>query len=302
MRLTARRPFRHPPALRHLLPASLMLLPAVVLLGAFTHLPAVQTVISALYTTPKANRPARFIGLDHYRFLLDDPVFLKAAWNNLIFAAATVPATILISLGMAMLVSSKIRGRGLARLAFFTPTVLPMIAIGNIWLFFYTPGYGLLDQITGLFGFGATNWLGSQETALGAIIVVAIWKEAGFFMIFYLAALTQIPPQLIEAATLEGAGPWARFRRVIWPLVAPTTLFVLVNAIINACRMVDHVIVMTRGGPDNATTLLLLYVYETGFRFWDTGYAAAISVVLLVILALAGIGQFILLDRKVHYR
>ena len=98
------------------------------------------------------------------------------------------------------------------------------------------------------------------------------------------------------------AGPWSRFRRVIWLLVAPTTLFVLVNAIINACRMVDHVMIMTRGGPDNATMLLLLYVYETGFRFWDTGYAAAISVVLLIILALVGIGQFVLLDRKVHYR
>ncbi|WP_372070748.1 sugar ABC transporter permease [Tistrella mobilis] len=286
----------------HLLPASLMLLPAVVLLAAFTHVPAVQTFVTALYSTAKGARPSKFIGLDHYLWLLDDPAFIKALWNNLIFALCTVPATILISLGMAMLVSSKIRGRGLARLAFFTPTVLPMIAVANIWLFFYTPAYGLLDQLTGLFGFGATNWLGQQETALGAVIVVAIWKEAGFFMIFYLAALTQIPPQLIEAATLEGAGPWSRFRRVIWPLVAPTTLFVLVNAIINACRMVDHVMIMTRGGPDNATMLLLLYVYETGFRFWDTGYAAAISVVLLIILALMGIGQFVLLDRKVHYR
>jgi hypothetical protein len=115
------------------------------------------------------------------------------------------------------------------------------------------------------------NWLGRPATALGAVIVVAVWKEAGFFMIFYLAALQQMNPSLREAAAIEGASRWYFFCRVQWPLLMPTTLFVLVNAVINAFRMVDHIVVMTRGGPDNATTLLLYHLYEVGFKFWDTG-------------------------------
>jgi sn-glycerol 3-phosphate transport system permease protein len=187
-------------------------------------------------------------------------------------------------------------------MAFFTPTVLPMIAVANIWLFFFTPQYGLLDQFVGHFGQGGRNWLGSPDTALACVIVVAIWKEAGFFMIFYLAALQSIPPSLAEAAAIEGASRGYYFRRVVFPLLMPTTLFVLVNAVINSVRLVDHIFVMTRGGPNNATSLLLFHVYQVGFSFWDTGYAAALTIVLLAILALAAIGQFVFLDKRVHYQ
>jgi len=129
-----------------------------------------------------------------------------------------------------------------------------------------------------------------------------VWKEAGFFMIFYLAALQTMPTDLREAAALEGSSRWNYLRRVILPLLMPTTLFVLVNAVINAFRVIDHIIVMTRGGPDNATTLLLFYVYEAGFRFWDTAAAASATVVLLFIMALAAAFQFGVLGRRVHYR
>ena len=131
---------------------------------------------------------------------------------------------------------------------------------------------------------------------------MAIWKEAGFFMIFYLAALQQIPPSLAEAASLEGASRFYYFRRVQFPLLMPTTLFVLVNAVINAFRTVDHIIVMTRGGPDNATTLLLFRIYELGFSFWDTGAAAALTVVLLAGLGLVALAQYVFLERRIHYR
>lgn len=121
-------------------------------------------------------------------------------------------------------------------------------------------------------------------------------------MIFYLAALQTIPPSLIEAARLEGASSWHVFRRVTLPLIMPTTLFISVNAVINAFRLVDQVFVMTQGGPDNASTLLFYYIYQVGFQFWDTAYAATLTVVMLAILAAIAIGQFFLLDRKVHYR
>ena len=188
-------------------------------------------------------------------------------------------------------------------MAYFTPTVLPMIAVANIWLFFYTPQYGLLEQVAGrCSACHRTTGSAPRTPALAAVTIVAIWKEAGFFMIFYLAALQQISPTLAEAAALEGASRWHFFRRVQFPLLMPTTLFVLVNAVINAFRTVDHIIVMTRGGPDNATTLLLYYIYQVGFSFWDTGYAAALTMVLLALLAAVALAQFGFLERRIHYR
>lgn len=282
--------------------AWLLLLPALVLLVTFTHWPAVANLIDSFYSTPKGVRAAVWVGLENYETMVDDPVFWQAVRNNLWFAAATIPASIGLALLMAVWVNERITGRTFIRMAYFTPTVLPMIAVANIWLFFYTPQYGLLEQVTGALGLPSHNWLGSPSTALGAITLVAVWKEAGFFMIFYLAALQTLNPSLEEAAAIEGASRWYFFRRVQWPLLMPTTLFVLVNAVINAFRLVDHVFILTRGGPDNATTLLLYHLYEVGFKFWDTAYAAAITVVLVVVLAGVALFQFFVLDKKVHYK
>ena len=280
----------------------LMLLPALALLALFTHYPAVANLWHSFYSTPKAARPAVFVGLDNYRTLVDDPIFWQSLTNNLWYAAGTIPLSIVIALAMALWVNGRLAGRGWLRLAYFTPTVLPMIAVANIWLFFFTPEYGLLEQVTRSFGLSTHNWLGSNSTALAALMVVTVWKEAGFFMIFYLAALQSMSPYLAEAAAIEGASRWHFFRRVTLPLLMPTTLFVLVNAVINAFRLVDHVVVMTRGGPDNATSLLLFYVFETGFRYWDSSYEATLTMVLLVILASTALLQFFVLDRKVHYQ
>jgi sn-glycerol 3-phosphate transport system permease protein len=177
-----------------------------------------------------------------------------------------------------------------------------MIAVANIWLFFYTPEYGLLDQFRGLFGAGAHNWLGSPSTVMWCIIVMTIWKEAGFFMIFYLAALQSLSPELGEAAALEGASRWYFFRRITFPLLMPTTLFVMINAVINSFKLVDQLFVLTKGGPDNASALLLYYIYEVAFSFWDTAYAATLTVLLLVILIVLAIGQYVYFDRRVHYQ
>ncbi|HEY0297481.1 MAG TPA: sugar ABC transporter permease [Bordetella sp.] len=280
----------------------LMLLPAVVLLAAFTHYPAVATVWDSLFSTPKGVRPAHFVGLDNYLGMFDDDVFWQAWWNNLAYAAVTVPVSIAVALIMALWVNGRLRGRGFLRMAYFTPTVLPMVAVANIWLFFYTPQYGLIAQVMHGFGLPGYNWLGSRGTALPALMLVAVWKESGFFMIFYLAALQTLSPSLREAALLEGASRWQYFRRVLWPMLMPTTLFVLVNAVINAFRLIDHVVVMTHGGPDNASMLLLYYIYQVGFSFWDTAYAATLTVVLLTVLAVMALVKFRWFDRKTHYQ
>jgi sn-glycerol 3-phosphate transport system permease protein len=280
----------------------LLLLPAAVLLVAFTHYPAISTILDSFFSTPRAAHGSVFVDLDNYQTMLDDPVFFRALLNNLVYAACVIPLTVALSLAMALWVNGKLAGRPFLRLSFFAPTVLPMIAVANIWLFFYAPGYGLFDQVLGLFGVPAHNWLGDPHSALACLIAVAVWKDAGFFMIFYLAALQQISPQLGEAAALEGASRWYFFRRVTFPLLMPTTLFVLVNEVINSFRLVDHIVVMTQGGPDNATALLLFYIYETGFKFWDTAYAATLTVVLLILLSALALGQFLILDRRIHYQ
>jgi sn-glycerol 3-phosphate transport system permease protein len=271
-------------------------------LVVFTHYPILATLIDSVYSTAKPRRPSHFVGSENYDAMLADPVFWKAMTNNLIYAAATIPLSVMLALAMAMIVNGRIPGRGLLRMAFFTPTVLPMIAVANIWLFFFTPTYGGIDQMLALFGVHGTNWLGSKETALGCVIIVAVWKEAGFFMIFYLAALQTIPPDLIEAARVEGASRWQILRRITLPLLAPTTLFVAINAVINAFRTVDHIFALTSGGPDNATTVLMYQIYLVGFSFFDQGYASAMTVVLLVGLGAIALGQFLLFDRRVHYR
>ena len=287
---------------RNALYGSLMLLPATVLLWVFTYQPILATIVNSFYSTPRGRRPSRFVGLDNYTTMVADPVFWKAMTNNLLYAGVTIPLSIALALAMALLVQGSLRGTTLTRMAFFTPTVLPMVAVANIWLFFYAPDYGLIDQFLSLFGLGGNNWLGNRDTALWALIAITVWKEAGFFMIFYLAGLQQISPTLLEAADLEGASYWQRLRRVVIPLLMPTTLFIAINAVIGAFRLVDHVVAMTKGGPDNATMLLLYYLYQVGFSFWDTNYAAAITVVLLAFLAAIALFQFGYADKRVHYR
>jgi sn-glycerol 3-phosphate transport system permease protein len=280
----------------------LLLAPAAVLLVTFTHYPTVATVAQSVFSSGTATRPSRFVGLDNYAAMLGDEVFWKVVRNNVWFALGTIPTSIAIAILMALWVNRRIPGRGLVRLAYFTPTVLPMIAVANVWLFFYTPEIGLLDQVLGLFGAAGRNWLGSPATVMWCLIVMIIWKEAGFFMIFYLAALQSLPPELGEAAAIEGASRRAFFWRITFPLLGPTTLFVLVNAVINSFKLVDHLFILTKGGPNNASALLLYYIYEVAFSFFDPAYAATLTVVLLGALAVIAIGQFVLLDRRVHYR
>lgn len=288
--------------LRHHVHGWLLLMPAAILLLAFTHYPAAATLWQSVFSSGTVSRPAQFVGLDNYRAMLADEVFWKVIENNLWYALGTIPASIALALLMAIWVNRRIPGRALVRMAYFTPTVLPMIAVANIWLFFYTPDIGLIDQISAVFGLPAHNWLGDPDTVLGCLIVMTVWKEAGFFMIFYLAALQSLPPEIEEAARIEGAGRWYFFRRVTFPLLMPTTLFVLINAVMNSFKLVDHLFILTKGGPNNASSLLLYYIYEAAFSFFDEAYAATLTVVLLVSLALVALVQFIVLDRRIHYR
>src|SRR5438093_11587245 len=279
----------------------LLLLPAAILLVGFTHYPAAATLLESFFSTGTAVRPSRFVGLANYAALADDPVFAQVLLNNFWFALGTIPTSIALAMLMAMWVNGALPARALVRMSYFTPTVLPMIAVANLWLYFYTPQIGLLDKLTGLFGAPSHNWLGSPDTVMGCLVTMTIWKEAGFFMIFYLAALQSLPPELEEAARIEGASRWYFFRRVTFPLLMPTTLFVLVNATINSFKLVDHLFILTKGGPDNASNLLLYYIYQTAFSFFDTAYAATRTGVLLALLCGFALLPIQLVERRVPY-
>lgn len=280
----------------------ILLSPAVVLLSTFAFYPSLATFWSSIFSRQTRRRPSEFVGFENYSDLFADPTFWKVVTNNLIYAAATIPISIAIALAMALWANSKIPARGFIRTAYFTPTVLPMIAAANLWLFFYTPGLGVLDQIGGLFGLPSVNWLGQPSTALWAVIIVTIWKEAGFFMIFYLAALQTIPEDLKEASDIEGASRWTYTRRIVLPLLMPTTLFIMVNALINSVKLIDHLFILTKGGPNDASKLVLYYIWEMAFAFFDAPHAAAMTILVLLVLGIVAGVKFTVLDKRTHYQ
>ncbi|MFK5689395.1 carbohydrate ABC transporter permease [Ornithinimicrobium sp. LYQ92] len=273
-----------------------LLAPAFVVLVAFTHYPIVRSAWSS------AQSRSGEVGASQYQRLVEDPVFWQVLRNNLWFALGTVPTSMALAILMAVWVNNKLRGKAFVRLAYFTPTILPMVAVASIWLFFYSPGIGPIDQLLSTLGLPTRNWLGDPDTVLPALIVMMIWKQAGFFMIFYLAGLQNLSPELEEASKLEGASRWYHFRRVTLPLLMPTTLFVFVVALTDAFKIIDHLFIMTGGGPNNASNLLLFYIYDTAFSFFDPNYAGALTMALVVILGLAAVIQFAVLERRVHYR
>jgi sn-glycerol 3-phosphate transport system permease protein len=280
----------------------ILLSPAAILLTTFAFYPSLATLWSSLFSRGTRRRPTEFVGSENYTDLFADPTFWKVVTNNLIYAGATIPISIAIALSMALWANSKIPARGFIRTAYFTPTVLPMIAAANLWLFFYTPGLGVLDQIGSIFGLPSVNWLGQPETALWAVIIVTIWKEAGFFMIFYLAALQTIPEDLKEAADIEGASRWTYTRRIVLPLLMPTTLFIMVNALINSVKLIDHLFILTKGGPNDASKLILYYIWEMAFAFFDAPHAAAMTILVLVVLGIVAAIKFTILDKRTHYQ
>lgn len=272
------------------------LTPAFAILIGFTVLPFLLTAWNSI-----TDRGGEFTTANYER-LASDGVFHQVIQNQLVYTLVTVPATIAVSLALAVLAKKVVRGKTFARVSFLAPAVLPVVAAGTIWVYFYQPNFGVLNTIAGYLGLPAVNWLGNGDTALPAMMVVAIWQQAGLFVIFYLAALLSEDPQLREAARIECTPAWTYFRRVTWPLLMPTTLFVGVVATANSFKQVDLVFVMTRGGPHDSTNLMLYYIWQTAFGQFRPEYSATITVVLVAILMIIAIVQIRLLDKRIHYR
>jgi sn-glycerol 3-phosphate transport system permease protein len=279
----------------------LFLLPSLVFLATFTYYPILASVERSLYRASATVAHPTFIGLGNYAALGSDPIFRQVLENSGQFLVGTVPVTVGLALALALLLNRAHLLTTPFRTAFFYPTLLPLVGAAAIWLFVYTPGYGLMDVYLRRIVGGGLNWLGSPTLALPAVMILTVWKNAGYYMLFYLAGLQTIPAELYEAARIEGAVWTQQFRAVTWPLLGPTTLFVLVIASINAFQAVDQIFLMTGGGPDNRTNLLLFYIYQVGFQFFDLGRAATLTVFLLAVLMAIAAASFGFLERRIHY-
>jgi sn-glycerol 3-phosphate transport system permease protein len=273
----------------------------MVFLVTFTYYPILFSLRLSLYQASATVTHPTFVGLRNYAALAGDPIFRQVIANSFQFLIGTVPVTVALALALAMLLNRPHLLTTPFRTAFFYPTLLPLVGAAAIWLFVFTPGYGLMDvYLRGILR-GGVNWLGSPTLALPAVMILTVWKNAGYYMLFYLAGLQTIPTELFEAGRIEGASWWQQFKAITWPLLGPTTLFVLVIASISAFQSVDQIWLMTGGGPDNRTNLLLFYVYLVAFQFFDLGKAATLTVFLLgVLMAIAAL-SFGLLERRIHY-
>lgn len=270
-----------------------LLLPSLAVLALFTYAPVVEVVWDSVHARRAPGIGASFAGLANYQAILADAAFRNAAINNLIYAVGTVGPSLVIALGLALALARSTRVNNLLRAFFFMPVLIPLVAAASLFLFIFLPNVGLLDFYLGRFLSRPPNWLGDPDVALYSIMALTVWKNAGYYMLFFLAGLQAVPDEAYEAAYLEGATSWQRLWHITLPYLKPTTAFVAVIALINVVTQVDHVFVLTKGGPSDSTNLLLFYVYQQAVESYDIGKAAAgtlVSLAVLVAVTAASLG------------
>lgn len=278
--------------------AWLFLAPALIVLAVFTLYPMGQAVYLSL-TDYNLIRAAEFIGLDNYIELFADEAFWNAFGNTLLYAVVVTPLTVVFALALALLLNKKFTGRAFARTAIFLPFIVSLGIIAIAWAFLLDPNIGLLSYWLGFIGIvPEQGWLTDPRFAMAAVMIVGVWKSVGFYMVIYLAGLQSIPGEMYEAARLDGAGAWQRFRSITWPLLSNQTLLVSVLALIATLQAFDQIWVMTRGGPFFRTETLVMLIYREGFLDLRFGYASAISFVLLIFVFVLSMVQFGFLRRK----
>ena len=235
----------------------------------------------------------KFVGLDNFKTIFTDYRFSSAFWKTLLYVVFAVVLTLLASLGLACALNKKIRGRDAFRAAIFFPYVASMIAIGAVWKQLFEQSYGPINQLLRAIGISnPAGWFASTDWAIWGVIIVSIWKFMGYYMLIYLAGLQDIPAQLYEAATLDGATGPQRFFKITLPMLTPSTFFVFIMLTINSFKSFDLIFALTEGGPGISTTLLANYIYDQTFKYWNYGSSAAASVVLFVIVLAVTVVQF----------
>lgn len=298
---TISRPVALAPPRRRRLPltAYALLLPSAIFLLAFTYWPVLQVAVGSL--TVRAFGGSAHWGIDNYTRLFADPHFATAVRNNLVYAAGTIIPSLTLALLFALGLREGTRLTSVLRTLFVLPLLIPLVAAAALFIFIFLPGAGLLDYYLARLGAAQTNWLGDPSLALGSIIAITVWKNTGYYMLFFLAGLAGVPQELLDAAKIDGASAMQRFLRITLPLLGPTLAFVFVIALLNVITQVDHVIVMTQGGPSDSTSLVLYYIYQQAHQNYDIGLASAATVVSVAFLFALSIVSLRTLERGIHY-
>jgi multiple sugar transport system permease protein len=235
----------------------------------------------------------RFVGLDNYLTLFKDDLFWTALKNTFYFVIVAGPLSIMISLGAALILNTKlVRFKAIFRLSYFLPVVTTLVAVAIVWRFIYHHNFGIMNYFIGFFGIDPIDWLGDPFWAMPSIILMAVWKNFGYNMIIFIAGLQNIPEELYEAANIEGANAWQKFKSITIPMLAPTTVFISIITMIGFFQLFAEPYVMTQGGPLNSTLSIVQYMYQEGFRWWNMGYSASIAFVLFFIIFIGTLIQF----------
>lgn len=281
--------------------ALLFLAPTLIGLAILSAGPILATIAISLTEWDLLTAP-KLVGLDNFVELASDDRFLKALRNTAFYTATSVPLGMLISLFIALALNQTIRGIAWIRTAYFLPVVTSTIAVALVWQWIYAADSGLLNEFLGVFGIGPQKWLSNPTLAMPSIVAMSVWQGLGTDVIIFLAGLQAIPMDLLDAASVDGAGRWARFRNVVLPLLTPSIFFTGVLSLIGAFQVFDQIFVLQRPRPTDATITIVYFIYENGFKFFKMGYATAASWVLFVIVAVFTAIYFRSQNRWVHYQ
>jgi multiple sugar transport system permease protein len=276
--------------------------PGVVIILLFGAVPIVWSALMSFQRSNLLSSSTPFVGVRNYQQMVHDPIVAQAIQHTLIYTALFVPGTMIVGLFLAVAMNRKIRFLWLYRTAAYATMAISTISEAIVFIWLFDPSYGIVNYALSLFGVPAQQFLNSPSEALYVIVTMTIWGWTGFAVVVYLAALQGVPQTLLEAAALDGAGPWKTFRRVTLPLLSPASLFLAVWLTINALQLFDEVYLSTQGGPLNATTVLVYYLYDQAFQNFNFGYASAIAYFLFLIIAVVTVIQFRVGRRFTHYR
>jgi multiple sugar transport system permease protein len=280
--------------------AYVFLLPNFLLILVFTAFPVVAG-FGLSFTRWDLLQPARFVGIANYAKLATEPLFQQVLFNSFYFVVGTIPPQTVLALAMALALNQKIRGMTFYRAAYFMPVVTSMVAVAMVWQWLYQPEFGVINSFLKMLGIAGPKWLFSDTWAMPSVIIVGIWKNVGYSMVIFLAALQSVPEELHDAAKIDGAGAWSRFTQVTIAMISPAIFFVIVLSIIGSfIGTFDAIYILTQGGPANATLVIVYYLYQYAFQFYQMGYAAAVAYVLFVILFIATLIQWRLRRRWVY--
>ncbi|OMF38115.1 sugar ABC transporter permease [Paenibacillus sp. FSL H8-0548] len=271
--------------------AYLFIAPQLLGLLAFIVGPVVFSFVISFMEWDIGSTP-QWTGLDNYSKQVSDPTFWKVLGNTTVFALLNIPLTVIGALALALMLNQNIRGKVIFRAAYFIPVVTSSVAVALVWTWMYNPNYGLINSGLSFIGIEGPGWLSDLKWALPSIVIMTVWQGVGYNMILFLAGLQGVSAHLYEAAKIDGAGGWQRFWKITLPMISPTTFFVVIMLMIGSMQIFSEPYMMTRGGPADATNVLVLHIFKTAFQFFRMGEASAISFVLFLIIFIITLVQF----------